>query len=156
MSFARFWAGMFNIPVKTEKTPHGLVTEEQLFEGLGVIFTYIFFNGDEATGLWLKSTAFMAYNKLAQLLKLNINKIKAEGKLGERLSHTEGDGFMQLYGDTLIRKMLKDGYSVDDVITQILVTAAGVANFGPIVCLLLGRELTLVWSSFGSLLLSRA
>ena len=124
---------MFNIPIKTDKTPHGLVTEQQLFEGLGVIFTYLFFNGDEAAGLWLKTTAFGAYKNLAELLKLNINKIKLEGKFGDKIGHKEGDGFMQLYGDNLIRKMLKDGYSVDDVIIQILLTAAGVANFGPIV-----------------------
>jgi linoleate 8R-lipoxygenase/9,12-octadecadienoate 8-hydroperoxide 8R-isomerase len=124
---------MFNIPIKTDKTPRGLVTEQQLFEGLGVIFTYLFFNGDEATGLWLKSAAFMAYKKLADLLKLNINKIKAEGKLRETRGHKEGEGFLQLYGDNLIRKMLKDEYSVDDVVTLILLTAAGVANFGPIV-----------------------
>jgi hypothetical protein len=142
---------MFNIPIKTDKTPHGLVTEQQLFEGLGVIFTYIFFNGDEATGLWLKTTAFGAYKQLAELLKLNINKVKLEGKFGERIGHKEGDGFMQIYGDNLIRKMLKDGYSVDDVITQILLTAAGVANFGPIVCSFSGRGLMIVWADFGSL-----
>jgi hypothetical protein len=132
---------MFNMPIKTEKTPHGLVTEEQLFEGLGVIFTYIFFNGDEATGLFLKNTASTVYQQFAQLLKLNITKIKAEGKLGEKLGHKEGDSFMQLYGDNLIRKMLKDGYSADDIVCQILLTAAGVANFGPIVFSVLARGL---------------
>ena len=128
LAFARFFAKLFNFPIKTEATPHGLVTEEELFEILGVIFTFLFFNADEMFGMKLKTVAFAAYKQISDLLKVNIVKVATVGNIHEQNS---GDSFMHLYGDNLIRKMLKDGNTVDDVITQILLTAAGVANLSP-------------------------
>ncbi len=40
-------------------------------------------------------------------------------------------GFLHMYGDNLIRRMLKDGNTVDDIVTQILLTSTGVINLSP-------------------------
>ena len=132
IAFVNFFARMFKFPLKNAKTPTGLITEEELFETLGAIFTFLFFNGDEASGLKLKTGAFSAYEQVSQLVKLKVEEIKVLGKLDEvidDLKHPKG--FLHLYGDNLIRRMLKDGNSVDEIVTQIFITSTGVINLSP-------------------------
>ena len=109
-----------------------MITEEELFEILGAIFTFLFFNGDEASGLKLKTATVDAYSQVSQLLKLNVVKIKALGELDEAVDDIKDPkGFLHLYGDNLIRRMLKDGSSENDIVAQILLTSTGVANLSP-------------------------
>jgi hypothetical protein len=128
--FSNFFGRLFGFPLKTEATPHGLITEEELFEILDAIFTYLFFNADEVWGLKLKTATVAAYKQTSELLKINIAKIKAGGAIESYIAkHKAGDNFMHFYGDNLIRKMVKDGKnSVDEIVTQILLTAPGLAN----------------------------
>jgi hypothetical protein len=49
MAFSNFFSQLFNIRIKTEANPHGLIMEEELFEILGAIFAFLFFNFDEVT-----------------------------------------------------------------------------------------------------------
>ena len=123
---------MFNFPLKTDETPHGLITEWELFEAMGAIFTFLFFNGDEASGLKLKNGTLQAYEQVSQLDKLNVTAVEALGELDKATYDLENrSGFMRLYGDNLIRRMLKNGYSVDSVVTQILLTSTGMINLSP-------------------------
>jgi len=130
--FANFFGKMFNFPLKTDETPRGLITEWELFEAVGAIFTFLFFNGDEASGLKLKNGTLQAYEQVSQLVKLNVTAVKALGDLDKAAYDLEHkSGFMRLYGDNLIRRMLKDGYSIDSVVTQILITSTGMINLSP-------------------------
>jgi hypothetical protein len=72
-------------------------------------------------------------------LKINIAKVAAGGKVEAYLDkHKSGDSFVHLFGDNLIRRMANDGKnSTDEVVTQILLTAAGLAN--------LSAEVTISW-----------
>ena len=116
---------------------------------MGAIFTYLFFNADEVSGLKLKTATVKGYNQVAELLKINVIKVAAEGKIGSFVdNHKAGDGFMHLYGNSLIRRMLKDGNSVDEVVAQILLTSTGTANLSPQVCSLV--EAYIVCSDSGS------
>jgi hypothetical protein len=130
IAFANFFGRLFSFPLKTEATPRGLVTEEEVFEILGAIFSFLFFNADEVWGLKLKTATVAAYKQVSELLKVNIAKVSAGGAIESYIDKTKaGDSFMHLYGDNLIRRMLKDGKnSTDDVVAQILLTAAGLAN----------------------------
>jgi hypothetical protein len=78
----------------------------------------------------LKTATVAAYKQVSELLKLNIDKIVAGGSILETLDKDKkGDNFMHLYGENLIRRMVKDKKnSHDEVVTQILLTAAGLAN----------------------------
>ena len=135
IAFVNFFARLFNLPLKNEQTPRGLLTEQQLFESLGKIFKYLFFNGDEASGLKLKTATADSYNQLSEWLKLNIIKVKGLGVLNEVVDDMENPtGFLHLYGDNLIRRMLKNGNSVDEIVVQILITSTGVINLSPQVC----------------------
>jgi hypothetical protein len=132
IAIVTFFARLFNFPLKTAETPGGLLTQEELFEILGAIFTFLFFNGDEGSGLKLKSATVSAYAQVSQLVKLKVEEIKLLGKLDEAVDDLKNPkGFLHLYGDNLIRRMLKDGNSVDEVVTQILLTSTGVINLSP-------------------------
>lgn len=123
---------MFNFPLKTDETPHGLVTEWELFEAIGAIFTFLFFNGDEGSGLKLKNGTLQAYQQLSELVKLNVTAIKDLGDLDKAIDDlTEPNGFLKLYGNNLIRRMLAEGYSIDSVVVQILLTSTGMINLSP-------------------------
>ena len=78
----------------------------------------------------LKSATVAAYKQVAGLLKMAILKVKAGGLvLDSADAHKKGDSFMHMYGENLIRRMLNDKKnSEDEVVTQVLLTAAGLAN----------------------------
>lgn len=127
-----FFARLFNFPLKNKETPRGLLTEQELFEILGAIFTFLFFNGDEGSGLKLKTATVDAYNQVSELLKINVNIVKDLGALDKAVDDIKHPkGFLHMYGDNLIRRMLKDGYSVDNIVAQILLTSTGVINLSP-------------------------
>ena len=132
MAFSNFFAQLFNFPIKTTGTPHGLITEEELFEILGAVFAFLFFNFDEVSGMKISNGTIAAYKQISELLKLNIAKVSAGGAVEAAVDkHKSGDTFMHLYGDNLIRRMLKDGNSADSIVIQILLTSSGVGNFSP-------------------------
>src|SRR5271170_4465548 len=132
IAIVNFFARLFNFPLKNAQTPGGLITQEELFEILGAIFTFLFFNGDEASGLKLKSATVSAYAQVSQLVKLKVEEIKVLGKLDAVVDDLKNPkGFLHLYGDNLIRRMLKDGNSVDEIVTQILLTSTGAINLSP-------------------------
>jgi hypothetical protein len=127
--FANFFGKMFNVPLKTDEHSHGLITEWEFFETTGAIFTFLFFNGDEGSGLKLKNGTQQAYDQLEQLLKLNVTAVKDLGGIDKAIDDLKNQkGFVKLYGDNLIRRMLKAGYSIDSVVVQILLTSTGTAN----------------------------
>lgn len=78
----------------------------------------------------LKSATVVAYKQAAELLKVNILKVAAGGSTLDYMNkHKKGGSFMHLYGENLIRRMLNDNKSShDEIVTQILLTAAGLAN----------------------------
>jgi linoleate 10R-lipoxygenase len=120
---------MVSVPLKTDETPHGLLTEWEFFEATGAIFTFLFFNGDEGSGLKLKNGTQQAYDQLVQLLKVNVTAVKDLGAIDKAIDDLKHEtGFVKLYGDNLIRRMLKAGYSIDSIIVQILLTSTGNAN----------------------------
>ena len=151
IAFVNFFAKLFNFPLKNSENPRGLLTEQELFEILGAIFTFLFFNGDEGSGLKLKNGTVDAYNQVSELLKLNVTAVKDLGVIEKVVEDAENPkGFLHLYGDNLIRRMLKDGYSVDNIVIQILLTSTGVINLSPQVFLSIFM-LTVVCANCGSL-----
>jgi hypothetical protein len=69
---------------------------------------------------------------VSELLKIKINIIKDLGEVDKAVDNIKNPkGFLHLYGDNLIRRMLKDGNSVEDIIVQILITSTGVVNLSP-------------------------
>jgi hypothetical protein len=127
---------LFKFPLKNAEHPHGLLTGQELFKILGAIFTFLFFNRDEVSGLKLKTGTADVYKQVSELIKLNVIKVKDLGILDKVIDDIENPkGFLNLYGDNLIRRMLKDGNSVDDIVIQILITSTGVINLSPQVSL---------------------
>lgn len=117
------------MPLKNSENPRGLITEFEWFEIVGAIFTYLFFNGDESAGLKLKTGTVDAYKKSSELLKIHIMKVKVAGAIDKALDDLKNPkGFLHLYGDNMIRRMIKDGNDVDAIVAQSLLTATGCVN----------------------------
>jgi hypothetical protein len=132
ITFVDFFAKLFGVPLKNTENPRGLLTEQEYFLVLGAIFTYLFFNADESSGLKLKINTVDAYKQVSDLLKANVTKVKLAGGLDKVIDDIKNPkGFLNLYGDNLIRRMLKDGNTVEDVVAQALLTSTGVINISP-------------------------
>jgi hypothetical protein len=139
IAFGNFFGKLFAFPLKTEATPLGLLTEAEVFEILGAIFAYLFFNADEVWGMKLKNATVAAYKQVAELLKITIAKVAVGESLIKEKSKP-GD-FMHLFGENLIRRMVQDKKnSHDEVVTQVLLTASGLANLSAEVSRLLFYE----------------
>jgi hypothetical protein len=122
---------------------------------LGAVFTFLFFNGDEAAGLKLKTGSVDAYKNISGLLKSNVAKIKTLGALDQAVDNIKDPkGFLHLYGDNLIRRMLKDGNSIDDVVAQAILTSTAVINLSPQVFIFF-LSFTVVCPNGGSLFIRR-
>ena len=101
-----------------------------MFNGLGFIFAYLFFNGDEVLGMKLHNAAEEAYSELSGMLKFNIAKVADGDALHLNKEKPSGEDFLALYGEHMIQRMLKDkkNKTHEDIVTQVLLTASGLAN----------------------------
>jgi hypothetical protein len=132
ITFVNFFAGLFGLNLKNAENPRGLITEQEYFLILGAIFTYLFFNADESSGLKLTINTVNAYKQISDLLKANVIKVKLAGGIDQTIDNLKNPkGFLHLYGDNMIRRMLKDGNAVEDIVAQALITSTGVINISP-------------------------
>jgi hypothetical protein len=84
-------------------------------------------------------------------LKVNVTKVKLAGGLDKAIDDIKNPkGFLHLYGDNLIRRMLKDGNSIDDIVAQALLTSTGVINISPQVPPLTEIRLIIVCANDGA------
>jgi hypothetical protein len=65
---ARFMAAMFGLPIKSERHPHSLLTEQELYLAFLVIFSAIFFDLDPARSFALRRKAREVAQQLGQVM----------------------------------------------------------------------------------------
>jgi hypothetical protein len=89
----------------------------------------LFFNAHEVWGMKLKTATVAAYQQVSEILKIIIDKVSIVQSLNFKDKTETSDDFIGLYGENLIRRMLIDKKnSHDEIVTQILLTASGLAN----------------------------
>lgn len=133
-----FIAKMFHIPLKTPESWIPDVTVNQLFEILGALFAYVFLDGDPASSMYLRDAAKDATEKLGKLVSLVCHAVKVGNVLmpldlgdlfGKRRQNKSTQELLGDYGVKMIRRLLKGGKTVDEVVWTIIPTAAaGVAT----------------------------
>jgi hypothetical protein len=125
-SHTLFVAQMFHIPVKDSGESHLGVSTKDLYLGLAILFAYVFLDGDTSRSFKLRASAKKATEKLKKLVRLVVQAVA----LGEhlhlnRLFDASSSGrLLSDYGRHMIERLLKGGKKVDEVVAEILPTAA--------------------------------
>jgi len=118
-----FSAEVFNLPLKTEKSPHGVYSEQELYFVMAIVFTCIFFDLDPAKSFPLRQVARKVAQELGKLLELRVQPaISATEGLLDRF-HSKDP--LPMYGKHMIAQLLKQGLSTKDIIWSHLMGTAG-------------------------------
>lgn len=126
-----FAANVFSLPLKTENSPHGIYSEEELYMVMAVIFTCIFFDLDPAKSFPLRMATRSVTQTLGKLIEANVKSLNMTGWIagivdGMHHNHTP----LEDYGVHMVRRLLESGLGPSEITwSQILPTAgAMVAN----------------------------
>ena len=118
---------MFNIPIKESEDRLVSISKKDLYVALAVLFTYVFLDGDTASSFKLRAGAKKATEGLSKLFRMIVEKANS-GKhlhlLSGVFTGSESARLLSGYGEHMIRRLIKRNRSVDDVIGEILPTAA--------------------------------
>ena len=114
---ARLNAALFSLPIKTEESPRGIFTEQELYMLLTVLFSAIFFDGDIANSFKLRNAARELAGQLGQIVLLNCQAVATSGAIADVVSKLETGGGARLkdYGVHLIKRLVEKGKSVEEV-----------------------------------------
>lgn len=135
LATANFSAAMWSLPIKTEHTPRGIYSEEQLSLVLFAAFSAIFLDADIANSFKLRTQAREVAQQLGSLVELNAKVVKAGNGLVESLVNALSSlvytpspewPTLKAYGDSLIQRILKEkGYPLEKTVwSSILATSA--------------------------------
>lgn len=117
---------MFLIPIKDSGDFLLGATTKDLYLGLAVLFAYVFLDGDTARSFKLRSGAKNATQKLSKLIGFVVQAV-AVGKrvpLNELFEKSSSGKLLAGYGRHMIERLIKAGDTVDEVVAEILPTAA--------------------------------
>ena len=129
-----FCAELFCLPLKTDSSPHGLLTEHQLYLIMAAVFTCIFFDLDPAKSFPLRLQAQAATQHLGAYVELLVRVLKHGGDLAEwGLAHADPIApALRPYGAHMLRHLCAAHPDVKDLVWGHLLGTAGgmVANQG--------------------------
>jgi hypothetical protein len=119
----RFMCAMLSLPLKTDMTPHGIFTGQEMVDALGAMFRAVFLDTDVAQSFALRNTAREGAGKLGELILLRAEITAAtsliRGLAGEIAKLWWGEGEepkLAKYGDHRIARMLEKGKSVTETV----------------------------------------
>lgn len=127
---AHFSASLFSLPLKTEEHPHGIYTEQELYQVLSILFIAIFYDIDPTKSFLLRNAAKMLTQQLGDLVLLNVEAVSKTGVIADFIAKLHTQTELSEYGVHMIQRLLENGQSIKDVVwTQLMPTAASmVAN----------------------------
>ncbi|KAL8708190.1 MAG: hypothetical protein Q9220_006860 [cf. Caloplaca sp. 1 TL-2023] len=125
LAHIHFAANVFSLPLKTEETPHGVFSEQELFMVICVIFTGIFFDMDPAKSFPLRHAARAVSQQLGKLIEANVHSVSMTGMVAGIVDKfRENQNPLSDYGVHMIRRLLDSGLGVSEITwSQILPTA---------------------------------
>jgi hypothetical protein len=117
---------MFHIPIKDSGDHLVGASTKELYLGLAVLFAYVFLDGDTAKSFKLRASARTASQKLSKLVRLVVEAV-AFGKhlhLSTLFDNSSSGKLLSGYGKHMIERLILSGKTVDEVVAEILPTAA--------------------------------
>ena len=123
LSHANFIASLFHIPLKNKGAKEGISARE-LFDLLRTIFAYVSLDLDSTKSFSLRINARKAALTLGELYRGVVEAVKEERFHALKEMMGIGTEVMPDYGTDFIRRLLKDGMSVDEVVWTVIPLAA--------------------------------
>jgi len=117
---------MFHIPIKHAGDLLPGASTKDLYLGLSILFAYVFLDGDTCSSFKLRANAKKATEKLKKLVRAIVLAVKIgeEFHLSKLFDASSSGRFLSDYGREMIERLLKGGKKVDEVVAEILPTAA--------------------------------
>lgn len=138
LATTHFSAALWSLPIKTEAHPHGIYTEQQLYNVLLAGFAAIFFDADIANSHKMRSQSRLLAQQLGRVMALKARLLNAGdgivsamldtvkesltaiGHIGKRKAGSRQDAdwpVLALYGDRMIKRMLsQSGATPEEVV----------------------------------------
>lgn len=113
---ALFAASVFSLPIKTPESPHGLYTEQEMYQVLSLLFIAIFFDGDIAKSFQLRQAAHALAQQLGELVLMNAEVVAKTGFIADFVASLGRKSELSDYGIHMIRRLLDGKLSVKDVV----------------------------------------
>lgn len=125
-SHTLFVAQMFQIPIKDSGDFLLGASTKDLYLGLAILFAYVFLDGDTARSFKLRAGAKQATERLRKLVRLVVQAVALGDHLHlNKLFDASSSGkLLSGYGKHMIERLLSGGKKVDEVVAEILPTAA--------------------------------
>lgn len=117
---------MFLIPIKDGGDFSVGATTKDLYLGLAVLFAYVFLDADTTKSLKLRVSAKKATQKLKKLIRLVVEAVAIGEHLhiNKLLDMSSSGKLLSDYGRRMIERLIRGGKSVDEVVAEIIPTAA--------------------------------
>lgn len=136
LAHVHFAANVFSLPLKTDTSPNGVYSEQEMYMVLAVMFTCIFFDLDPAKSFPLRLAAKAVTQQLGKLVEANVKMVNATGFIAGIV-----DGMHQThnpltdYGVHMVRRLLESGMGTSEITWSQIVPTAGamVANQAQVV-----------------------
>jgi linoleate 10R-lipoxygenase len=125
LAHVHFASSMFALPLKTREHPHGIITEHEMFDLMGLIFTAIFFDVDPVKSFVLRHKGREMAEKLGKLVEINVKAINSSGLIATLLGNMNANkNALYEYGVHMVERLLHSGLNPEEVTwSQILPTA---------------------------------
>lgn len=148
LATTHFSAALWSLPIKTEAHPHGIYTEQQLYNVLLAGFAAIFFDADIANSHKLRSQSRLLAQQLGGVMALKARLLNAGdgivsamldtvkesltaiGHIGKRKASSRQDAawpVLALYGDRMIKRMLSESGATPEEVVWGSILPASVA-----------------------------
>ncbi|KAK2591548.1 hypothetical protein QQS21_010768 [Conoideocrella luteorostrata] len=126
LAHAHFAARLFNLPLKSTDNPKGIISEQELYRTLSVIFVCIFLDIDPVKSFPLRQEAKELTQHLANIVETNVKLAKTLGMRGLYTGASAKSDPLSQYGVDLVKSLAKNGHNAHDITwSQILPTASG-------------------------------
>jgi hypothetical protein len=113
----RFAASVFSLPIKTEESPRGIYTEQELYHVLTICFICVFFNDDIVNSFQIRQAAKMLAQQLGELILLNVEEIAATGIIADVIAKLhKTTSTLTEYGTLMIQRLLDSKIPVKEVV----------------------------------------
>ncbi|KAL8697104.1 MAG: hypothetical protein Q9224_002465, partial [Gallowayella concinna] len=125
IAHVHFAANMFSLPLKTEETPGGVFSEQELYMVISVIFMAIFSDTDPTKSFPLRHAARAVSQQLGKLIEAKVHSVSMTGMVAGVVDRfRENHNPLSEYGVHMIRRLLESGLGVSEITwSQILPTA---------------------------------
>jgi hypothetical protein len=124
MVHVQFVSALFGLPLKEQGNKTQILTDKHLYDLLSTVFSHMCLDKDEVAGFSLKEKATEANETLTKLVRSNVVAVSRGRILKPWVDDVKTDGHLDSYCNSLIRKSLKAGKSIDEITKEIIPTAA--------------------------------